>query len=459
MNKSKPAWVEKAIFYHIYPLGLCGAPAENNYQAVPTHRMTQLREWTGHIRSLGCNALYLGPLFESGTHGYDTTDYFAVDRRLGTNDTLRDLVKDFHSEGITVVLDGVFHHVGRDFWAFQDLLKNGQLSPYRDWFHGVDFNKRSPYGDSFAYDGWNGHFNLVKLNLRHPHVQEHLFAAVKKWIEDFGIDGLRLDAADVMDLQFQQELARYCHQLRPDFWLLGEVIHGDYRRWINEGELNSTTNYECYKGLYSSHNDHNYFEIAHSLNRLFGPEGIYRDLHLYSFVDNHDVNRIASTLQNPAHLYTLYALLFTMPGIPSIYYGSEWGIKGQKQHGSDKPLRPALDLKRAEKEAPHPTLAEAIGHFAHIRHEHAALQTGTYRQRFVGPEQFAFSRITAGDHIVVLVNSADQPAKLSLPVDEPEGSSFTDLLEPKKHFFVKDGHLQIDSVPSCWARVLKLQNR
>ena len=309
-------WARNAVFYHIYPLGFCGAPAANQRDQPAQDRLGAIEDWIGQMRLLGANALYLGPLFESSSHGYDTSDYFQVDRRLGSNAGLARLVAALHEQGIRVVLDGVFHHVGRDFWAFRDVQTHGRESAYCDWFAGLRFEGRSPYGDPFVYDGWNGHYNLVKLNLHNPAVRQHLFQAVQFWIEEFAIDGLRLDAADCLDQGFLAELAGWCRRLRPDFWLLGEVIHGDYRGWAGPELLNSVTNYECYKGLHSSHNERNYFEIAYSLNRQFGPDGIYRELPLYAFADNHDVDRVVSVLGSPAHLYPLHCLLFTMPGCP-----------------------------------------------------------------------------------------------------------------------------------------------
>jgi glycosidase len=456
MKATNSSWAWDSIFYHIYPLGLGGAPAYNDFSSTPQPRLEQVHPWLGHIRELGCNALYLGPVFEASTHGYDTADYFNVDRRLGTNATLQQLIEKSHHLGIRVLLDGVFNHVGRDFWAFKDLQKHGRNSAYKDWFAGLDFNRISSYGDAFGYEGWHGHYNLVKLNLHHPDVRAHLFAAVKQWIEEFGIDGLRLDAADVMDFGFLRDLAAYCRRLRPDFWLVGEVIHGDYNRWANPDILDSTTNYECYKGLYSSHNDVNYFEIAYSFNREFGEHGIYKGLPLYAFADNHDVNRVASTLRNPAHLYPLYALLLTMPGVPSIYYGSEWGLGGTKQPGDDSPLRPALTLADMNHHAPHPSLLKAIQRFARIRHERHALRYGNYQQVLVAHEQFAFSRHSDQDYVVVAVNAANAPARLNLPLQLPNGSQLVDLLEPMHTFPSQNGAVWVD-VPSCWARILVLQ--
>jgi glycosidase len=450
-------WAHDAIFYHIYPLGMLGAPEQNNFVAAPEPRLAQLHNWIPHLRDLGVNALYLGPLFESGAHGYDTVDYLQVDRRLGTNQTLADLNSALHDNGIRVILDGVFHHVGRDFWAFRDVQANGEHSAYRDWFVGLHFGGHSPYGDPFTYEAWQGHYNLVKLNLQHPDVRAHLFAAIEQWVEQFGIDGLRLDVAEDIDLDFLRDLAAHCRQRWPDFWLLGEVIHGDYRRWANPEILDSVTNYEAYKGLYSSHNDGNYFEIAYSLNRQFGAQGMYRDTPLYVFADNHDVNRIASVLRNPAHLYPLHALLFTIPGVPSIYYGSEWGIGGKKQNGSDEGLRPQFNSPAAGEHAPHPDLAPVIARLAHIRQQTTALRRGAYEQLLVAHEQLAFARQWEGEYVVVAVNSAAEPASLRVPVTAPDGQTFVDLLAPEQHFTVQQGHLNLADVPACWACILAPQ--
>jgi len=359
-----------------------------------------------------------------------------------------------HRRGLRLVLDGVFHHVGRDFWAFRDLQVKGQSSAYRDWFCGVDFRARGPLGDAFLYDNWEGHAELVKLNLRNPQVTAHLLEAVEGWIREFDLDGLRLDVAYLLDEAFLRELGGRCRALKKDFWLLGEVIHGDYRRWLAPGLLDSVTNYECYKGLYSSHNDRNYFEIAHSLNRQFGERGLYRGLPLYNFADNHDVDRVATSLREPAHLYPLYCLLFTMPGVPSLYYGSEWGIGGARTAGSDRALRPSLELEKVARESPNRELAGAISRLAGVRAASLALRRGGYRQLFVGPEQFAFERRAEGETVLVAVNAAAQPAALVLPAPAGAPSNFTDLLNGGESFPADGGRLGLE-IPQRWARVLR----
>ena len=444
-------WVQDAVFYHIYPLGLCDAPAQNDLHTPPVPRLDVLHGWLDHIESLGINAVYLGPLFESSVHGYDTVDYFKVDRRLGTNETLKNLIAAMKARGLRVIFDAVFNHVGRDFWAFQDVIQHGQHSQYAGWFANLDFSQHSPYGDPFQYEGWAGHFDLVKLNLDHPDVRHHLFDAVRYWVDEFGIDGLRLDAADVMSPDFFRDLRRHCDTLKADFWLMGEVVHGDYRQWVKTDMLDATTNYECYKGLYSSHVDRNYFEIAYSLNRLFGDGGIYQGLMLYNFADNHDVNRVASNLTSPAHLYPLYGLLFTMPGVPSIYYGSEWGVLGERSAHSDHMLRPALHLN--PQDYPQPDLAQTIRRFTNVRLQSPALQRGDYCQHYIAHEQFAFVRRTAEQTVIVVLNAAAE--SVSVPLQGIGGHHLRDLLNEGDHFPVEGGQVMVSVAPG-WLRILEV---
>ncbi len=447
-------WSYDSVFYHIYPLGFCGAPERNDFATQPTPRLEKIHGWIDHLRGLGVTGLYLGPLFESSAHGYDTADYFTVDRRLGSNRTLAELVLALCAAGIRVILDGVFNHVGRDFWAFRDVRQRGADSQYCDWFEGLNFESQSPYGDPFTYNAWSGNYDLVKLNLRNPAVTGHLLEAVAQWIREFNIDGLRLDVADCVDMAFLRQLSSFCRQARPGFWLLGELIHGDYRQWVNPQTLDSATNYECYKGLFSSHNDRNYFEIAYALNRQFGEGGIYRRLPLYSFADNHDVDRVASSLKNPAHLTTLYALLFTMPGVPSIYYGSEWGIKGKRTPHDDAVLRPRVELSDMAADGARTDLIEWIRRLAQVRAELPALRYGDYRQAHVAHEQLAFARQTPEQTVIVAVNAADGPAQVELEVPLQGQGQLVDRLHEGDRFAYRRGKATIDAVGAHGARIL-----
>jgi glycosidase len=415
-------WWRDAVVYHLFPLGFCGSPRRNDFSSPAADRFGMVTDHLDQVRELGCNTLLLGPVFESSSHGYDTVDWYHIDRRLGGNDSFAAFAGDLHRRGMRLILDGVFNHVGRDFWAFEDLRRRGEASPYADWFAGVDFSGMSPFGDSFAYEGWEGTHDLVTLNLRNPRVKEHIFGAVRRMHDLYRIDGLRLDVAYSLDGDFIRELSSLCRSLDPDFLLLGELIHGDYSQWIQPGGLESVTNYECYKGIYSSHNDGNFFEIAYSLKRLFGEGGSCRGLGLCNFVDNHDVSRIVSILHEPRHSVTAHALLFTMPGVPSVYYGSEWGAEGLKQDGSDWNLRPAAEsLQRRDKGT-----AERIRGLVHLRERSPALRYGSYEEVHVGHHQLAFSRKFEGEAVLVLVNSDDAPA--SVPLADPVLHLLSDTL-------------------------------
>ncbi|TDX48460.1 alpha-amylase family glycosyl hydrolase [Orenia marismortui] len=453
------SWANDSVFYHIYPLGLCGAPKENDFSLPVNYRLDKLYDWVDHLKDLGINAMYLGPVFESNSHGYDTKDYYQVDRRLGDNQSLAKLIAYLQDNGIRVILDGVFNHVGREFWAFKDVLEKQQDSKYCNWFAGLDFNYQSPYGDPFTYEAWEGHYNLVKLNLKNKDVKEYLFNAVKEWIDQFNIDGLRLDAADCLDKNFIVELGELCRGIRSDFWILGEVIHGDYRKWAGAAMMDSITNYECYKGLYSSHNDKNYFEIAYSLKRQFGEEGIYKHLPLYNFVDNHDVNRISTTLDNPAYLYPLHILLFTMPGVPSIYYGSEWGIEGKKIDGNDDPLRPELKISKLAETSLHRDLVNVIKSLADIRKNFESLRYGSYSEIFVDHQQFAFLREYEDEKLLVVVNSSDKALDLNLDIDLVGEYKLKDLLNGGEEFLIDNNKAKIKNISPYWGRIMKLEKQ
>ncbi len=411
------AWYNESVFYHIYPLGLTGAPEKNPY-CEPVHRLDKLIPWILHIKELGCNALYIGPLFESVGHGYETTDYRKLDSRLGTNDDLKKFVSECHTSGIRVILDGVFNHTGRDFFAFQSIKHEREASPYKAWYENVNFWGNNEYGDGFSYATWGGYDLLAKLNQHNPAVREYILDAVRFWVTEFDIDGLRLDAADVLDFGFMHELRHLANSLKPDFWLMGEVIHGEYTRWTNADTLHSVTNYHLHKALYSGHNDRNYFEIAHTVKRqqdsgLNRPNGVM----LYNFVDNHDVDRIYTKLQNKAHFAPVHILLYTLPGIPSVYYGSEFGIEGKKIRGTDAPLRPELDLedfKEAVKNGPHTSLIASLGK---LRSEVKALSYGDYSELYLTTRQYAFARTLGGSSVIVTVNNDGSDAMMSLKAD------------------------------------------
>ena len=429
------AWYDEAVFYHIYPLGLAGAPKQNDY-GEPVHRLNTLLPWVDHIKEIGGSALYIGPLFESVGHGYETTDYKKLDSRLGTNEDLTAFVAYCHEQGIKVIFDGVFNHTGRDFFAFKDIQANRENSQYKDWYCNVNFWGNNEYNDGFSYDNWGGYNLLVKLNQKNPAAVDYICDVIRFWVSEFDVDGIRLDAADVLDFDFMKALRRTANEVKPDFWLMGEVIHGDYSRWVNGETLHSVTNYTLHKALYSGHNDHNYFEIAHTVRRLQN----MGTLKLYNFVDNHDVERIYTKLTNKAHFAPVHVLLYTLPGVPSIYYGSEFGIEGRKEYGSDDSLRPALnieDYKDSVKTNPCTALITALGK---VRQAVPALSYGSYDELMLTNRQFAYARDLDGTRVIVSVNNDDAPAGMHLAAGNC--AAYIGALSGEK-VSVQDGHINI----------------
>ena len=355
------AWYDEAVFYHIYPLGLCGCAHENDGQPTPG-AFAKLEAWAAHAAKLGCTAIYIGPLFESGSHGYDTIDYRLVDRRLGTNEEFKAFVAACHARGQRVIVDGVFNHVGRDFFAFQDLKSNRENARYKDWFCDVNFWGNNEYNDGFSYGNWGGYNLLVKLNQRNPEVQQYHYDTVRFWVEQFDIDGIRLDAADVLDFDFMRRLQGLCHDTR-----------------------------------------------------------------LYLFSDNHDVERLPNKLRNREHIRHIAILVYSLWGIPSIYYGSEFGIEGKKEWGSDWPLRPCLELSDyadAERTNPVTSVYKVLGK---CKAELPEMTYGEVKELQLTTQCYAFARVLDGKAVVAVLNNGDTPAQLEfqLPV---EAAKVTDLM-------------------------------
>lgn len=434
------SWEQSAIFYQIYPLGLCGAPWQNP-GGEPVDRISRIHQWIPHLKKMHINAIYFSPLWESGTHGYDTHDYTKLDRRLGTNADFARLCDALHANNIRVVIDGVFNHVGRGFFAFQDVLKNGQNSPYCSWFCGLWFGNSNRFGDPFSYECWHGCEELVKLNLQNNDVVNYLENAILGWMDQFHIDGIRFDAADCIDHNFFRRIRHTVKSKNPECWLMGELIHGNYSQYANPDELDSCTNYECWKGIWSSHNDKNYFEINYAMNRQ---KDIYPGLLLYNFADNHDVARLATQLRDPRHLPLVYALLYAMPGIPSVYYGSEFGLKAEKQQGSDENLRPALDIAEM-----HPESNELVKFLCKLGAAYEAkeaLHTGSFRTVEVRNQQLVFQRGEGDDAVYCLLNLSDGSSDMPLPVG---GDGWYDLLTGNP--IHANGRLNVPACTAVWA--------
>ena len=389
--------MNELMIYQVFPLRALT-------DGQPSHGILEMIDWIPHIKKLGMNAVYFSPVFSSSDHGYDTKDYQLIDERLGTNEDFKTMCDAMHKEGIQVILDGVFNHVGREFFAFEDVKEKKWDSPYKDWFY-INFDGNSCYDDGFWYEGWEGHFELVKLNLDNEQVRNYLLESVGKWMDELGIDGLRLDVAYMLNRNFMKVLVDFVHSKNPEFIMIGEMLHGDYTQLVNPDLLDSVTNYECYKGLYSSFNTHNMHEIGYSLNRQFGPEEwtLYKGLPLYNFVDNHDVERIASQLEDKEHLPLIYAMEFAMPGVPGVYYGSEWAEPGEKAPDNDYALRPCFEEPKPNE------LTEFIKKLIRVRQESDALCNGAYKNVVIQNHQLVFERCSEKERVIVAINAADYP--------------------------------------------------
>ena len=335
-----PGRMRGRVLYQLHSLGAAGAPAVNPAPeaAEPSGRgLRVLQGWLDHVRSLGCGGVLLTPIFAASTHGYDTVDPFRIDQRLGDEGDFTAFAEACHDRDLLLILDGVFNHVGRAFPAFQDVLAHGPASPWAPWFR-LDFTAGGP--DGFTYADFEGHKELVALNHAHPEVLEWAVAVALHWL-DRGADGWRLDAAYLIPETFLASLSQSVCDVHPDAFLFGEKIHGDYVRFVEESHLQSVTQYELHKALWSSLNDANLFELAWALRRhrefctVFSP---------VTFAGNHDVTRLATQLRDPALLGPVLAVLLTLPGVPCVYYGDELAWEGgvEPRPGGDDAVRPPL---------------------------------------------------------------------------------------------------------------------
>jgi glycosidase len=409
-------WFNEGTFYQIYPLGYCGAERENDFGET-RHRLGKIEENIPALSELGVTAVLFNPLFESCTHGYDTVDFYKIDRRLGTNEEFKALVQNLHKAGIKVVLDGVFNHVGRGFEPFRTVQKERENTFYKFWFN-INFYGNNNYNDGFSYENWEGHNELVKLRLDNVDLQNYLMDAVRFWIKEFDIDGLRLDVSYLLPEWFFELLRRTVNECKADFFLMGEVIHiGNFAKNITPARLDSITNYECFKGMVSAVNCNNLFEIESSLTRLFSaqPWALYTGKRLFNFVDNHDVLRAYTALQDKRNIFALYTLLFTIPGIPCLYYGSEYAAEGDKSD-NDYRLRPYIDDVDRSKL---PSLFSYLQKLCAIRKSSRALAYGNYEKKHLRNKDMAFMRSFEGETVYACINIDDTP--VGMYVDNGDG--------------------------------------
>jgi glycosidase len=368
--------------------------------------------WLDYLVELGCNGLALNPVFASESHGYDIVDHFVIDARLGDDGDIDELIRACHDRGVRVLFDGVFNHVGRGFPGFVDVLSHGRSSTWADWFH-IDWEddgrnsegSNSEGGDGFGYRTFEGHGGLVALNHNSPAVADYVVSVMKHWLER-GVDGWRLDAAYAVPLPFWRQVTDRVRERFPDAWFVGEVIHGDFPDWVREGGLDSVTQYELWKSIWSSLSDGNFFELDWTLKRHLEFCQAFSPL---TFLGNHDVTRIASKLTDIRLLDHALVLLFTLPGVPSVYYGDEQGFRGVKEErfGGDDAIRPAFPADPGSLAREGWPIYRLHQRLIGLRRREQWLTSARVDVLELANQQMSFRLSGDGQQLIVLLNIAD----------------------------------------------------
>jgi cyclomaltodextrinase / maltogenic alpha-amylase / neopullulanase len=396
---SAPDWVEHVIWWHVYPLGFVGAFPSDTPAEPGERRLRRIAGWLDHAIELGASGVALGPIFASRTHGYDTTDHYRIDPRLGDEDDFDFLIDEARKRGMRVLLDGVFNHVGVDFPRHREAVNDDAAAR---WFR----------GRPGRFHTFEGHDGLLALNHKNPDVVDYATDVMAHWLER-GADGWRLDAAYAVPQRFWATVLPRVRERHPQAWFVGELIHGDYAGVVQEASFDSATQYELWKAIWSGLNDSNFFELDHALARHADFLESFAPL---TFIGNHDVTRIASQLQRPEHLAHALVILMTVGGVPSIYAGDELGYQGVKEErfGGDDAVRPEfgtpppkLDFHGAEIWSLHQYL---IG----LRRRHPWLHAASTSALRLENRQYVY-RTSHGDRaLIVALNIDEVPLRMRL---------------------------------------------
>jgi cyclomaltodextrinase / maltogenic alpha-amylase / neopullulanase len=444
-----PPWVRHALFWHVYPLGFLGAEARSAEVPGVRHRLGALEPWLDHAVSLGASGLLLGPVFSSGTHGYDTTDHFAVDPRLGDEDDLVALFGAAHARGLRVVLDGVFNHVGADFAVYRRALAGGPSSAEASWFRLRWPDPSAPDGGGApTHDAFEGHDALIALDHDSAAVAEHVAQVMVHWL-DRGADGWRLDAAYAVPPAFWAPVLARVRERHPDAYVVGETIHGDYARIVAESGMDAVTQYELWKAIWSSLNDGNFHELAHALSRH---DEFVRAFVPLTFVGNHDVTRIASRLDDERHLDHALVVLFTVAGTPCVYAGDDHGFRGVKEEreGGDDAVRPPFPAGPDELSPLGLDVFHRHQELIAVRRRHPWLHDARVEVLDVGNSLIVFRCRSGDDGLVVLLSVDDAERSWGLPADVP-GAGPATLLAGEAS--LADGGRTVVVPPHGWAIV------
>jgi cyclomaltodextrinase / maltogenic alpha-amylase / neopullulanase len=397
-SAGEPDWVEHAIWWQVYPLGFVGAHPADPPPGADEHRMRRIVEWLDHAVELGTSGIALGPIFQSRTHGYDTTDHHRIDQRLGDDEDFDELVAEAHRRGLRVLLDGVFNHIGTDFPRYRDALAGNDPS----WF------RRS--GGEFQT--FEGHGELIALNHDNPDVVDYTVDVMTHWLGR-GVDGWRLDAAYAVPDRFWAQVLPRVREQFADAWLVGEVIHGDYSAHVRDAGFDSVTQYELWKAIWSSLNDGNFHELDHALQRHNDFLDVFVPM---TFIGNHDVTRIASKLENTRHLEHALVVLLTIGGTPSVYAGDEAAYRGVKEErvGGDDAVRPEFTTPLMGVDEQGRDVYRLHQYLIGLRRRHPWLHTTRTTAEKLTNTQYVFRTRHESNALLVALNVDDASMPFSL---------------------------------------------
>lgn len=460
-----PAWVQDAVFYQIFPDRFANGDRSNDppnvqrWGSAPKVWAFQGGDLKGVIQKfeylvdLGITAIYFTPIFQAtSNHRYNATDYFKIDPKLGDLETFHEMIRLAHSHGVRIILDGVFNHCGRGFFAFNDILENQQYSPYLDWFHikKLPVDAYSP-GKAVDYQAWWGIKSLPKFNTDNPQVRRYLLQVAAYWIEQ-GADGWRLDVPnEIDDHTFWAEFRQVVKSINPEAYLLGEIWMPD-PRWVGDQHFDGLMNYPVRRAILEllDNNRLNAAGFADTLTQLmdiFPRENFYS---MYVPLGSHDTERILTRLGGDNRKVQLaYLLQFSLPGAPAVYYGDEIGLKGRKDPG----CRGAFpwNEKRWNQD-----LLHWVKKLISVRKEIEPLRRGDIHFLAVNqtPELLAFVRGNTEEKVLIVVNPTDVEYQIDLPLKElgwPEVSRMRSLLSTKEYLVSQEAvHLGVEPWSGDW---------
>jgi cyclomaltodextrinase len=453
---SVPDWIQDAIFYQIFPDRFYNGDPENDppnvqpWGSVPTRWGFQGGDLRGIIQKfdylldLGINGIYLNPIFQaSSNHRYNATDYYKIDPKLGSLEDFYSLVEYAHRNNVKIILDGVFNHCGRGFFAFNDILENQENSAYRDWFHIKHFPVNAySMGEAKDYLGWWGMKNLPKFNTGNQKVRKYLMDVARYWIEQ-GADGWRLDVPnEINDDSFWEEFRMVVKAANPEAYLVGEIWSAD-ARWVGEKHFDGLMNYPVMDALTSllvskTLDAHQFGEKIDGLLSFYPREHVYA---MYVQVGSHDTERILTRMASIDKTKLIYLFQFAFPGAPAIYYGDEIGVSG----GKDPDCRRAFVW---DEKSWNFNLRDLIKKLIDLRKRHIALRRGDYvKVNYISnPACYAFLRKTIDDQILVIMNASDSEQRIPIGVDElgwEEGRTLTDMINPAEQYIITNRILEI----------------